>query len=248
MSSEVVPSPVVPANGGGVLQNLLDLYVSPGEAFRRIVAAPRVLVPLALAIGLGLAFSAVWMSKVDPHEFMKAQIEESGRGDQIPADRRDEIIESQVRFFEVFGWISPLVFTPLFYALLAGLFLFVYRFFYGGDVTFRQSLAVTVWTFLAVAVVQLPLMLMVYALKGDWNLNPQEILQASPAALLDKATTPKPFYAVASSLDLFSFWCMALLSIGFGAAVKKPASSAAIGIVVLWAVYVMGKAALAAIF
>ena len=53
---------------------------------------------------------------------------------------------------------------------------------------------------------------------------------------------------VAGSLDLFSFWVMALLAVGFGAAVKKPASSAAIGIVVLWGIYVMGKAAMAAIF
>lgn len=246
--SEVAATPVPAADGGGVLQNLLDLFVSPGEAFRRIVSAPRVLVPLALAIALGLAFSAVWMAKVDPHEFIKVQIEESGRAGDIPADRKAEIIETQVKVFTVIGWISPLVFTPIFYALLAALFLFVYRFFYGGDVTFRQSMAVTVWSFLAVAIVQLPLMLIVYALKGDWNINPQEILQASPAALLDKATTPKPLYALAGSLDLFSAWVMVLLSIGFGAAVRKPASSAAIGILVLWAIYVMGKAALAAVF
>jgi len=34
------------------------------------------------------------MSKVDPGEFVKTQLEESGSGNKIPADQRDGILES----------------------------------------------------------------------------------------------------------------------------------------------------------
>src|SRR5439155_1481399 len=47
---------------------------------------------------------------------------------------------------------------------------------------------------------------------------------------------------------VFSPWMLALLSLGFAAAVGLRAGRAAIGVVAVWALYVLGKAALAAVF
>jgi hypothetical protein len=232
----------------GFLATLVDVFVAPGDAFRAIAARPRWLAPLLLAIGIGLAFSAVWVSKADPVEFMKAQMEESGGAERIPPEKRADVIATQAKFFKVFAWIGPLVFAPLMSAALAGLFLFVYRFFYGSEATYAQSLAVVAWCFAAFGLVLNPLILLVMALKNEWSVDPQSVIQASGAALLDKATTAKPLYALAASLDLFSFWLIALLSIGYGAVIGKPASSAAWGVVTLWAVYVLGKVAISAVF
>jgi hypothetical protein len=232
----------------GFLATLVDVLVAPGDAFRSIAAHPRFVAPLLLAIGIGLAFSAVWVTKVDPVEFMKVQMEESGGAERIPPEKRAEVVATQAKFFNVFVWIGPVVFAPLMYAALAGLFLFVYRFFYGADATFAQSLAVVAWSFAAFGLVLNPLILLVMALKNEWNVDPHSVVQASAAAFLDKAATAKPLYALAGSLDLFSLWCIALLSIGFGAVIRKPASSAAWGIVIPWVIYVAGKTALAALF
>lgn len=190
----------------------------------------------------------MWVTQVDPIEFMKAQMEESGGAERIPPEKRAAVLETQAKFFKVFAWLGPLVFAPLMYAALAGLFLFVYRFFYGAEATFAQSLAVVAWCFAAFGLVLNPLILLVMALKDEWNVDPHSVVQASGAALLDKAATSKPLYALAGSLDLFSFWLMALLSIGYGAVIRKPASTAAWGIVTPWALYVLGKAGIAAIF
>jgi len=246
--SDVVPAVTAAEADRGFLAILVDVLVAPGDGFRAIAARPSVLAPLLMAIGLGLAFSAVWVAKVDPIEFMKAQMEESGGAERIPVEQRAEVLETQARFFKVFAWLGPMVFAPLMYAALAGLFLFVYRFFYGAEATFAQSLAVVSWCFVAFGLVLNPLILLVMALKNEWNVDPQSVVQASGAALLDKAATAKPLYALAGSLDLFSFWLIALLSIGYGAIIRKPASSAAWGIVIPWACYVAGKCALAAIF
>jgi hypothetical protein len=241
----------VPAAAGadrGFLSILLGVFFAPGDAFRAVAARPRWDVPLAVAIAIGLAFTAVWISKADPVEFMKAQMEESGGMDRVPVEKRAEVLQGQATFFQAFAWVGPLFFAPLMYAALAGLFLFVYRFFYAAEATFAQSLAVVAWCFVAYGLVLNPLILLVMSLKNEWSVDPMSVVQASAAALLDKATTSKPLYALAGSLDLFSFWMMALLSIGFGAVIRKPASSAAWAIVALWAVYVAGKCALAALF
>lgn len=247
--SEVVPAAAAHAEADrGFLATLVDVFVAPGDAFRAIAARPRFLAPLLLAIGIGLAFSAVWVTKADPVEFMKAQTEESGAAERIPPEKRGEALETQAKFFTVFAWVGPLVFAPLMYAALAGLFLFVYRFFYEAEATFAQSLAVVAWCFAAFGLVLNPLILLVMALKNEWSVDPHSVVQASGAALLDKAITAKPLYALAGSLDLFSFWLIALLSIGYGAVIRKPASTAAWAIVTLWALYVAGKCAIAAIF
>jgi hypothetical protein len=94
----------------------------------------------------------------------------------------------------------------------------------------------------------LPLTLLVLYLKQDWTLDPQPALQANLTLLLEKRSVPRAVYSLAESLDLFSAWMLALLSIGYGAAAPTRAGRAAIGVIAVWAVYVLGKAGVAAFF
>ena len=60
MSDAVTPQAAqapAPVEAGGFLQNLLDLYFSPREAFARIVRAPRILAPLVLYAACVLGFT-----------------------------------------------------------------------------------------------------------------------------------------------------------------------------------------------
>ncbi|NJR71586.1 MAG: nucleotide exchange factor GrpE, partial [Synechococcales cyanobacterium CRU_2_2] len=51
------------------------------------------------------------------------------------------------------------------------------------------SLGIVAWDFLAVGLVVTPLMLLVMHLKGEWNVNPGDVLQANPTLLLEKGET-----------------------------------------------------------
>jgi hypothetical protein len=221
---------------------------SPAEAFRAILAKPSFVLPLLLMIGLNAGFTAIWMQKVDRHEFMKAQIDASPRADQIPADRKAEIIEAQAKTLPIFAWLGPFVFTPLTVLILGGIFLFVYRFFYGADVSFKQSITVLCWTMGAVGVVTVPLLLAVLAMKGDWNINPQEALQANLTLFLDKGSAARPLWSFASSIDLFSAWMAFLLATGFGAAAKRTAGWAAAGVLLPWGLWILVKVGFSMLF
>jgi len=59
---------------------------------------------------------------------------------------------------------------------------------------------------------------------------------------------PKPVHSLLDSLDLFSAWMVFLLAAGYAATARRSVGSAAVGIVVLWALYVLLKVALAAVF
>jgi hypothetical protein len=224
------------------------LYFSPGDAFQAIARRPAFWAPLLAYVVLGAAFNAVWLHFIDPAEFARIEIEDSPIAASMSSEDRAQGIAHQARIFPRVAWLGPLVFAPLGVVLVAAVFLFVFRFLYGGEMAFKQSLAVVSWTFLAVAVVALPLTLLVLYLREDWNVDPRTALQSNLSLLLDKGTVPRAFYSLAESLDLFSAWTVALLSIGYGAAAGIRVGRAALGVVAAWAVYVMGKAVLAAFF
>jgi hypothetical protein len=242
------PAPVVPENPGGFFQNLIDVYFAPREAFTRIVRRATFLLPLIGHIVLVLAFTGIWIHKMDAREFMKVQLEESGQWDKIPAEQRDNIIEQQAKWMPVFAWIGPVVATPLFILVTAAALMFIFRFFYSGEVPFKQAFSIVTWTFFATSVVVTPLMLAVLQLKGDWNLNPQEVVQANLSLLLDKSSAAKPLWALLSSVDIFTMWTIFLLAVGFAVASKKPTASAIWGVAVPWIVIVLCKVGWAAIF
>jgi len=242
------PAPVAPESGGGFFQNLIDVYFSPREAFTRIVRNPRFLVPLVVYVILVLGFTGVWMQKMDPVEFMKTQIEESGQAERIPAEQRGAIIEQQAKMMPIFGWVVGPVFIAIMLLVIAGSLMFVFRFFYAGEVSFKQALAIVLWVFLAVSVVSIPVTLTVLTLKGDWNIDPNQAVLANLGLLLDKSTAAKPLWALLTSIDVFVLWMVFLLAVGFGVASRKTTGSALWGVAIPWIVIVLCKVGWAAIF
>jgi hypothetical protein len=245
-----VPSsaPVEPEKPGGFFQNLIDVYFSPREAFTRIVRSPSFLLPLAGYLLLVLGFTGIWMSKVEPREFMKMQLEESGQWDKIPAEQRDTILESAASRIKVFGWIGPVVFVPLMLVVTAAALMFVFRFFYASEATYKQAFAIVTWVFFAVGLVTTPLILLVLQLKGDWNVDPNSAVQANLGLLLDKSEAAKPLWALATSIDVFSLWMVFLLAVGFGVASRKTTGSAFWGVAIPWILIVLVKVGWAALF
>jgi Yip1-like protein len=237
-----------PVPARGFLQHVTGLFFSPREEFPSILARSRFWIPLACWMALSIAFTAVWLQKVDPREFMRNQIVESGRADKIPPGQMEQVLDTQSGFLKPISWVSAIVAPPILALIVGGLCLFVFRFFYAGDLTFAQSLAIVAWCYFAVALVTSPLILVVMAMKGDWNVNPQEALQANLAMFLDKTTASKALYKLAESVDLFTAWIIWLLATGYGVATRRTTGAAAAGVLGLWALYVLGKVALAAIF
>jgi hypothetical protein len=88
----------------------------------------------------------------------------------------------------------------------------------------------------------------VLQLKGDWNINPQDAIQANLGLLLDKSTAAKPLWALLTSIDVFNLWMVFLLAVGFGVASRKATGSALWGVGICWAVVVLVKVGWSALF
>ena len=229
----------------GFFQDLTDLYFDPREAFAGILRVPRLAAAILGWLALGLLFTAVWMNKVEPREFFKTQMEEGGQWQKMSVEQRTAVLDAQARFFPIIGWVGATVGPIVFLMVTSAVLMFVYRFFYASEVTFSRALAIVAWTFLALGLIATPLMLLVMGLKGDWNVAPQDALQANPTLFLDRSDTAKWLWALLGSLDLFSFWHVFLLAAGFGVASKRSTGSAVWGVAVCWGILVLGKVAFA---
>ena len=230
-----------PQDPGSFFGNLFNLYFEPTETFEKIFVKPRVWLAMLLQIALGVAFSSIWLDKVDTREFMRAQMEQNPRIQELPAERVDQIIEVQGKAMKTWGRALPLIAPVVVDLLAAGLFLFVFRFFLAAEVSFLQSLSVIAWTFLGVALVQTPIMLAIFFLKEDWNVDPNQIIQANPTVFFEIGDLPRWLWSALSSLDLFSFWTAFLLATGYSVAAKRGLSTGLWGIGVPWAIFVMVK-------
>lgn len=242
------PATAVESRRGGTLRALADLYLAPREAFAALLAPPRFWAAFAVLMALQIGTAAVWLQKLDREEFIKAQWEEWGVTEKIPAEKRAEVLESAVATFDRSAWLGVAVIAPVGFVAIAGLYLFLFRFFLASEVTFAQSLAIVAHCFLATGLVVAPLSLLTLALKGDWNIAPELALQANLAVLLDKQSVARPLWALADSLDLFSFWRIFLLASGYRAAGRHGFTTALVAVAVPWVLYVLGKVGLAALF
>jgi hypothetical protein len=238
-------TPEVPSAESGpapsLVGSLVDVFLSPREAFAGIVRKPGFWAPLLCIMVLNLAFTGIWLRKVEPAEFMKAQMVESGQWDKMPAEGRQNVLDAQGKFFPIFAWVGGLLAAPIILFAMSGVLLFIYRFFYAGQVTFKQSATLVAYVSLAYGVLTIPLMLLILYLKGDWNLNPQEVIQANPTLFLDRESVSKAMWAFAGSLDLVVFWQLWLLATAFAVATGRRIASALWGVLIPWALIVAVK-------
>ena len=84
---------------------LANLYFAPREAFQSLLVRPRFYIPLLGWLALSLAFTAVWLAKVDARAYMRTQMEESGQADKMPPEQMASMAEAQARAFPSWpGW------------------------------------------------------------------------------------------------------------------------------------------------
>jgi hypothetical protein len=194
------------------------------------------------------AFTFVWLRKADHAELSRRQLEEAGLFDRIPPERHAAIVERQVRLLPIFAWLNPTIVLPIMIVIMALIFLFIYRFFYASETTFTQSLAVMTWALLTYYLLVTLLVALVMILKDEWSVDPHTVIQANLGALVDKTAVPKPVHALLDALDLFTVWLLFLLAAGYAATARRSVGSAAVGVVVLWGIYVVLKMAMATVF
>ena len=228
------------------ISRLAGVLFEPTKAFEDIAARPRWIVPMLLVIVAGMAYTALIGHRVGWERVVRQQVESSSRAANLPAEQREQQIQVGARIASIIGYIGPVLGAFIGALLVAGVLTGVAAGIMSAGVKFKQVFAIVVYASLTVVVTNI-LSIVVLFLKNPDDFDVRNPLMFNPGAFMDPLNSSKFLYSLASSLDLLVFWNIFLLATGLKAAAGKKLSfgGALFAVILPWAIYVFGKAALA---
>jgi hypothetical protein len=224
---------------------LAGVFFEPKKTFEDVARRPAFIVPLVLVILGALAYVTVISQRIGFDRVVRQQMEASGRLQQMPPEQRERAMEMGAKVGSIFAYVIAVIGTPAFYLAAAAILLLITSMMSAG-LKYKQIFAIMCYSGLP-GLIFMALTVVVIFLKNPDEFNIQNPLAFNPGAFLDPQQTSKFLYSVASSLDIFSFWQIALVAIGLKAAAGRKLSfgSALIAVVVPWAAVILIRAAFA---
>jgi hypothetical protein len=245
MATTTLPTPEQERASVSSFGRVVGVFFSPKSTFEDIARKPSWLIPVVLATVLSTIVGAVFVQRANWREYMSQQIEKNPSTANMPAEQKEQRIEGGVKFAPPFT-LAVFVIAPILGTLIVALVMWgAYNLLGGAQTTFGTSFGITAHANLTGSVFALLLLLILF-LKPIGTVDIDNPLAANVAAFLPEDSA-KWLVSLGKSIDLFSFWTMALLAIGFGATnPRKLRGSKAFTIVFsVWAVYVVLKVGIA---
>ena len=198
---------------------VLGVLFSPGKTFEDIVRKPSWMLPIVLTTILSIAVSFSIDQRINWREFMSQQIEKSPRAAQMSAEQKQQQIEGGAKFSPAFTYGIGLL-GPILGALVVSLVMWgAYSLLGGASTNFGTAFSITSHAFLT-GLVSSPLFILILYLKPYGTADLENPIAANLAAFLP-AESAKGLVALCKSFDIFTFWTLILLAIGFAAVNPK---------------------------
>jgi hypothetical protein len=236
----------------GPVGRLTGVIFSPTETFVDINRKPTWLVPILISVIASVAFSLFfqWRVNIDYEQIVRNQMRRATErsGQPMPPD---DMIRQQAEFARIIGRIAPVVFPPIFIALISGIFALGLMMM-AAQTTFKKILSVVAWSNAATGIIYILVAAASLMLRDPTTVDPTQpgsIAATNLAAFV--SVEPGMLSAVLGSIDIFTIWFLILLSIGFAViSGSKRLTAGKTGVLVfgLWAVWLLIRAGMGALF
>jgi len=248
----IAPPPPEEPPAGSFLSRAFGIFVSPGAAFEDIARKPGFVAPVLTIVVAACALFDTMYWKVGMETITRISLERSPFTSRMPPEQVEKAIHDSAGHLVrqlVLTDVGILIFTPIFLLILAGLGLMIVNAILGGQAKFKTLFSVTSYAQLP-GVLGYILGLAVIFLGGTDNLDPSNPIPVNLAFFLNYKEVSKPLFSLAGSVDIVVVWMVILLGVGMskatGGKVKPlPITLCFVG---AWAIWIIGKVALAAIF
>lgn len=240
------PIPVADAPAKSFPARVIGVLVSPTEAFADIVRKPSFIAPLILMTLFAMGNSMLIMKRVGVEQIVRTQMAQNPRTADMPADQREQAIETGAKFAKIGMIVAPLFVPTLMVLAVSGILLMFANFILGGDAKYRTLLSVTAYGFVPSLIAVILGAAIMFA-KDPADIDIQNLVASNLGPLVD-ATSHKALNRLLQSFDIFSFWMIAVLACGISAAARFSYKKALLAVLMPWGLYVLGATALKAIF
>jgi hypothetical protein len=242
------PTPeVAPLSEGA---RIIDTFIAPSKTFtdlRRNASwwAPFLLMVVVSTLFVYTAGQKIGFRKIMENQ-MQAQPKQQARLEQLPADQREQRLEGGAKFTQVISYFFPVI-TLIIWLIIATALFATFKVAAGADVSFKVSLAIVIYSALPLMVKTLLALLSVVAGISPDSFSFQNPVATNPGYFMAPADNVF-LYGVASALDIFMIWTLALTAIGFTCVSKVKRGTSFAIVFGWWAVFTLAGAALSAAF
>ncbi|MGA8432174.1 MAG: YIP1 family protein [Candidatus Sulfotelmatobacter sp.] len=229
---------------------IIDTFIAPSKTFtdlRRSAAwwAPFFLMAIISTVFVYTVGQKIGFRKVMENQ-MQAQPKQQERLEQLPPDQREERMVGGAKFTAIISYAFPAI-TLLIWLMIAAVMYATFRFAAGADVSFKVSLAIVIYAALPLMLKSLLAMISVAAGMSPDSFSFQNPVATNPGYFMSPANGVF-LYSVATGIDIFMIWTLALTAIGFTCVSKVKTGTSYAIVFGWWLVFTLIGASLASAF
>jgi Yip1 domain len=227
---------------------LIGVFFTPKETLASIAERPSWVMPVVVMTVLGIGVGFALNQRVNWRDVASKRIEESSRASQLSPKQKEQQLAMSEKISPAIAYCIG-AFVPILLAVIVGgVMLGAFNLLGGANANFKVSMGIVAHAYFVSIISSLLFVLILY-LRPPGTVDLENPVAANVAAFLPDGTA-KWLVTLGTAIDLFSFWIMILIAIGFAAFnPKKLKFGSAFGIVLsVWAVYEIIRVGFAFIF
>jgi Yip1 domain len=227
---------------------IINTFIAPAKTFTDLRRSAVWWAPFLLMIVVSSVFVYTVGQKIGFRKIMEnqmqAQPKAQARLENLPADKREQQLDRGAKVTAMISYIFPAV-TLMLWLLIALVLFATFKFAAGADVSFKISLAIVVYAALPLMLKTLLAWLSVGAGISPDSFSFQNPLATNPGYFLSPGDNIF-LYDVASAVDIFMIWTLALTAIGFTCVSRVKRGTAFAIVFGWWAVLTLAGSAVGA--
>lgn len=235
------------------MERLGGIFTQPSRTLTDVARRPTWILPLLIALGFGFLPFVLQPYRVERAARVRAMAEQASKfGEFDPKKLEEKILSRPETLFDKYRTL--IIGMPVGVAgtlVLAGLLVLAFM-IAGAQPTYKGALAAWCWAVLPSSVVSAVLAVLFLFMKDPADLHPLDPranVISNPGILVGEKSQPV-LYSLLSSIDVFSFWTIYMVGLGFAAASKGRITlrGSFTVIFIMWVLYVLLKTGMAGIF
>jgi uncharacterized membrane protein len=231
------------------MKELVEVFYEPGKVFDYVRERKAWVIAFVAGLVVFVCMLAYIYQAIGAGNITRHALEDSKFAAQMTQEQKETAIAKadttagkvQNISFATIGYIIvTVVFALLFMAVAA---------ISSGKLSFPQAMgtvAYSGWPFLLLKFILSVVVIMIAANKAD--LDAQHLLAFNVGAFMDKATTAKPLYALATSLDLITLAQVLLSAYGLSKVALISFTKALVGLGLIWVFFTLIAMGLSLVF
>ncbi|MGH9687369.1 MAG: YIP1 family protein [Candidatus Acidiferrales bacterium] len=248
MATTSTASAETPESGSNSFGRIFGVLFSPKATFESIVRRPTWWLPMVLLILLAIAVVGIFGMRGGWPSYLQKQLQGNSRFQQLTSQQQQQQLAITLKYTSRVAYGEVAVVVPLAMVIIAAILLATFNLGRGTQIKYKTALSIVSYAWVP-GIISGLLGIVIIALKDPATVDLQNIVVANASAFISPDAARWKVMLL-SSIDIFTFWEMFLMAIGFGVAAprKLTTAKAFVSIFVIWLIWIAIKVGATAAF